>query len=306
MIQQNKDWNYAIFILIKQRKNLPEHDPTEQGLKQQGAVRPLGSVRLPEHDPTEQGLKLSKSPWFVETKKLPEHDPTEQGLKLERRLAPGLAKTLPEHDPTEQGLKLIIGLAYSISGNSPRAWSNRTRIETVPCKPLNKVVLVSPSMIQQNKDWNLLSCIGIALHLNSPSMIQQNKDWNRNMILTKSTGNALPEHDPTEQGLKHIYRITPEYAKWTPRAWSNRTRIETKILKVLHLPMLSPRAWSNRTRIETIGVGRNVNQLYPPRAWSNRTRIETKLRNNRKGIKNTPRAWSNRTRIETTFLNCSR
>ena len=36
---------------------LPEHDPTEQGLKRAAVGQVRSGISLPEHDPTEQGLK---------------------------------------------------------------------------------------------------------------------------------------------------------------------------------------------------------------------------------------------------------
>ena len=76
---------------------------------------------LPEHDPTEQGLKpeLEKALHFKA--QLPEHDPTEQGLKLVGAIVVGSCPPLPEHDPTEQGLKLVTMLNESMQKIAPRA-----------------------------------------------------------------------------------------------------------------------------------------------------------------------------------------
>ena len=251
MIQQNKDWNLPGCRPFSGPHPLPEHDPTEQGLKHKAQKLLWPHQSLPEHDPTEQGLKLllfrlehpsavAPRAWSNRTRIETPHDQDRSG-----------AIGLPEHDPTEQGLKPQDYRCLAEDSSAPRAWSNRTRIETsmsftgwtswpTPRAWSNRTRIETPLKPTHHENKN-----------HSPSMIQQNKDWNHHRIPAFVRVLDLPEHDPTEQGLKlRSFSSFPSF-RLTPRAWSNRTRIETEANQRPQVLNASPRAWSNRTRIET-------------------------------------------------------
>ena len=106
MIQQNKDWNWTTLWDNPCRFSLPEHDPTEQGLKRQILIYDCRTDQLPEHDPTEQGLK---HPYSITPGDEVEISPSmiQQNKDWNKGETDSLPKVthLPEHDPTEQGLK---------------------------------------------------------------------------------------------------------------------------------------------------------------------------------------------------------
>ena len=157
-----------------------------------------------------------------------------------------------------------------------RATSTKTRIET---KIYGQTIYPYGSFqsdIHENKDWNSVTGFFVALgFVNFQSDIHENKDWNIITVTVSISraslserhprkqglkpvedgivdrGNRLSERHPRKQGLKHQYIAERVYTKWTFRATSTKTRIETQTPPPCKTIRPTFRATSTKTRIET-------------------------------------------------------
>ena len=130
-------------------------------------------------------------------------------------------------------------------------------------------------MIQQNKDWNYLSQLFQVMKDVSPSMIQQNKDWNCRSISTWRRGLSLPEHDPTEQGLKHTDEFRAVVLDSSPSMIQQNKDWNWLGYSALVGRRVLPEHDPTEQGLKHIDRWYAPNCISPPRAWSNRTRIET-------------------------------
>ena len=148
-------------------------------------------------------------------------------------------------------------------------------------KPCETLVLnlshVFQSVIQKNKDWNILHARGSRTENNFQSVIQKNKDWNLWWSGGRLSGQELSERHPEKQGLKlscagsRLIESGPSF-----RASSRKTRIETMMMRC---PM------SSRICFQSV-IQKNKDWNVPKyifpfspmpfRASSRKTRIETR------------------------------
>ncbi len=200
---ENKDWNGSVLLCLIVVAEHQEQVPRKQGLKLIAVLGDDNDVGHQEQVPRKQGLKLIQWPWNfwavdtsrasstktrIETERAAwcshqliahqEQVPRKQGLKLLQDHAKHQHRRHQEQVPRKQGLKHHSPPPYPPFGETSRASSTKTRIET---------------FFGQYQSTRLRSI---------KSKFHENKDWNGRSISTSSKPDAHQEQVPRKQGLK--------------------------------------------------------------------------------------------------------
>ncbi len=88
--------------------------------------------------------------------------------------------------------------------------------------------------------------------------------------------------------------------KFSPRVYSNKTRIKTKLFVPIESPIILREYIPTKQGLRLFGSYPSRSLLPSPRVYSNKTRIKTHLRFNHNFLFiKSPRVYSNKTRIKT-------